>query len=561
MRKLLERWLDGRMARWLGICFFLTILLYSHLSVCLHASGKITSIVGTIKTNGDIAKRGKTVFAGDVITVGPASKAVIRFSDGSIVNIDKDTTLAVEQTNEKETILKMLLGKLRAKVKKFQAKVRASRKFELKTPTAICAVRGTEFSVEVLPEGKTAIEVYEGFVGARNIQGIGDEVVVYENQRTEVIMDKAPSSPEQLRTEIQIERSASEKSEVKKEVGLQMTKDQVQSAAAEEMRLAEYQEGKTLVDVFGKRVRLEEYIMRPRSDQFKFVVLNERDDRFDYFYYKGTFNTTLPDDLSVALKDMNGKLGATAPTYYLTEYEKAFSNTTDNSKDTATGGHLVKVEYNDNGTFKITDDSSASNTRTVNTVDSTRGAYDPASDTFDSTKTTAKEISIYNADTDIYDTFSAGQTLWKTRFNTYTHALNNVTKQWYLRADSSKNTLASDMDGYWIYPAKNSAGSTIYGNWGVESTESTYPDGNVFHHRIKITYYDSTFEQYDNYIIADDGKVASFSDFENITSGKAYKQELLKWNYQQVLTATEFGTRKIDLVVEPKIFIKSGLIQ
>ena len=51
------------------------------------------------------------------------------------------------------------------------------------------------------------------------------------------------------------------------------------------------------------------------------------------------------------------------------------------------------------------------------------------------------------------------------------------------------------------------------------------------------------------------------SAFAGISTGSEYKGELLKWNYEQQVTASEFGGRKIDLVVEPKIFIKSGLIQ
>ncbi|MDD5303522.1 MAG: hypothetical protein PHS14_10490 [Elusimicrobia bacterium] len=39
-----------------------------------------------------------------------------------------------------------------------------------------------------------------------------------------------------------------------------------------------------------------------------------------------------------------------------------------------------------------------------------------------------------------------------------------------------------------------------------------------------------------------------------------FKQTLLGWNFQTIVTACEFGGRKIDLVVEPKIFIQSGLI-
>mgnify|MGYP000315474944 CR=1 FL=1 len=51
------------------------------------------------------------------------------------------------------------------------------------------------------------------------------------------------------------------------------------------------------------------------------------------------------------------------------------------------------------------------------------------------------------------------------------------------------------------------------------------------------------------------------SAFAGLSTGADYKGELLKWNYQQQITASEFNGRSIDLVVEPKIFIKSGLIQ
>ncbi|MDO8734028.1 MAG: FecR family protein [Elusimicrobiota bacterium] len=508
----------------------------------IYASGEIIFVAGEVKTNERNATQGSKIETGDIIASGSNSEAVVKLENGSVLNISQNSMVAVEETSSDNSVFKTILGKVKAKVQKLKTR----QKFEIKTPTAICAVRGTEFQVEVFSDGKTAIEVYEGIVGARNIQGIGDEVAVYENQKSEVLLNKAPSSPESLKAEIQSIQRDPEKSEIKKEVGLQMTKEQVQSAAAEEIRLAEYQEGKTLIDVFGKRVRLEEYIMRPAADQFKLVVLNERDDRFDYFYYKGKFNKTLPADLNLALKDLNGKLGDTAPDYYLTEYEKAFSNTQDSSKDTSTGGHLVKITYNSNGTFTITDNDSAANTKIVNAADATNGAYDPVSDIFDSAKTTAQEINLYNPDNDKFETFSAGQTLWKTRFNSYEHAINGLRKQFYLRTDATKNVLASDLDGNWIYPAANSAGATIYGNWGVASTESTYPDGDVFHNRIKITYLDGTYELYDNYIISDDGRVANFSDFNNTTTGTEYKKELLMWNYQQVLTATEFSGRKID---------------
>ena len=56
------------------------------------------------------------------------------------------------------------------------------------------------------------------------------------------------------------------------------------------------------------------------------------------------------------------------------------------------------------------------------------------------------------------------------------------------------------------------------------------------------------------------GSIAPRSAFAGISTGADYKGELLKWNYEQQVGAIEFQGRKIDLVVEPKIFIKSGLI-
>lgn len=69
------------------------------------------------------------------------------------------------------------------------------------------------------------------------------------------------------------------------------------------------------------------------------------------------------------------------------------------------------------------------------------------------------------------------------------------------------------------------------------------------------------WDKWDSYIIDDEGKIASFGDFANITSGADYRARMLKWNYQQIITADEFGGRKIDLVFEPKVLIESGLIQ
>jgi hypothetical protein len=88
------------------------------------------------------------------------------------------------------------------------------------------------------------------------------------------------------------------------------------------------------------------------------------------------------------------------------------------------------------------------------------------------------------------------------------------------------------------------------------------PDGTVLHDKIRLTYGTGTYwEQYDNYIVGDDGRVASLGDFSGSRTGVAYRETLLKWNFEQVITCSLFGGRKIDLVIEPKTLIQSGIIR
>lgn len=519
-------------------------------------TARIVSVTGSAQRQQNDAARwvplraGDTLAAGSVLKTLPRSRARVTLADGSSILLYPNSHMTVSDASARSPLLKMAAGKLKAWIS--HAKKRT--KFEVKTPVAVCSVRGTEFTVAVEPSGETDVEVLKGLLGVRAIDGTGEEVPLGAGERLSVAADKP------LTGELKSVIFGGVK-DARYEVGLSMDKNEVQAAAAYEMRLAEYQEGKTMVDVFGKRVRLEEYVMRSAPDTFKLVVLNERDARFDYFYYQGTFNKTLPDDLRVALNGLSGRLGTTAPEYFLTGYEQVFSNTRDYVKDTGAGGHLVKITYNADGTFTLTDPDNPSTTRTVNAWDADHGAYDPVTDTFDAGRTSAYDLFVYAPADDSFQSFTAGQTLWRTRFNNYEHVINGVRKQWYLPANPAANMLVSDLDGHWLYPSLDSYGNTIYGEWGTASSEATTPDAGYLHNRLHLTYYDNTFEQYDTYIISDDGSLAATSAFAGITTGAAYKQELLKWNYQQVITATEFQGRTIDLVVEPKILIKSGIIQ
>jgi hypothetical protein len=63
------------------------------------------------------------------------------------------------------------------------------------TPSAVLAVRGTEYGVEVEKDGDTSIAVFEGTVEVWEASGVGERILIHAGQASRVRRGKAPSSP------------------------------------------------------------------------------------------------------------------------------------------------------------------------------------------------------------------------------------------------------------------------------------------------------------------------------------------------------------------------------
>ena len=495
-----------------------------------------------------LVELGERLAEGTAVITGENSSVDLDLDQGHRLRVTAEAHLTLSSLQAEKTKTYLHKGNVLSKVRP----LKGQEKFMIQTPSAVCAVRGTEFWTGVSDKG-TAVQVYKGMVGML-APGGASELTIRAGESAGILSDGSVVPPRSAAT-----RGASDSPlarAARHEVSLDMTRQEVMAAAAAEIRLAEYREGKSLIDVEGRRVRLEEYIMRPRPNEFKFVVLNERKDQLDYFFYHGTFNRTLPADLSVALRDVSGRFGTTAPDYYLTAYEMGQSNTRDSVRDTASGGHLVKITIDSNGDYVLTDPTDPSNTRTVTGVedngDGTYDVYNPLADAF--SIVTADQLSdatrfgVYMPETRTFQNLGEGDTYWKTRFNSYTHQINNNTKISYAAAGAANILAAATHDANWTY-----AGGFVL---PVTTIDPLTLDVTITHY-----YGDGTFESYRTVLIDDNGHVAPQSAFAGVSTGADYKGELLKWNYEQQVSATEFEGRKIDLVVEPRIFIQSGLIQ
>lgn len=457
--------------------------------------------------------RGQVLAAGDQLKTASGSRATVTFDDASRVQLNPGSSFTLKEATPQASGMELKLGSLKAWISKS-----LNRRFQVRTPTAVCSVRGTEFGVDVDGSGDTSVQMFGGLLAVADTTG--NEVLLKDQESVRVTSEGLGRVTDAGTRE---ERGGDGEANrvAKREVDLRMSKEEVQAAAAEESKLSEYQEGKALIDVNGNRVRVEEYIVRPAADQFKLVVLNERDTRFDYFFYHGTFNQALPSDMSVALRQIPGCLDA-ACSYFMTSYRTGRSNTQDNMLEEASGGHMVDVNNN-----------------AVGAQDDVTAAFDPVTAT--------------------YIPVATNRPFFSTLYDNYNLTFNGVSHQSWAGAN-----IQNMVSGQALAPVFTNV-TTVQNSPGCAPPDCTYNEisEGIFHDVVYASNGDgSIWEKYDSYVISDEGKIATTRDFAATGfSGKSFKETLLGWNFQTIVTASEFGGRKIDLVVEPKIFIQSGLIQ
>ncbi len=317
--------------------------LFIFLFVCSAESAHVYKIKGEIFYRENSSAQWKklresdenmTLKSGYEIRTSRASSIEILMDDGSKIKMAPLSYSKLEEENQTESKLNLFAGKIRNWVKKF------SKKFSIKTPTAVCAVRGTDFVTSVDAEGNTRVEVYDGRVLTSDSNGM--ESLVRRGQFIEVNRQGLthpqdnPNPPQSMDSSL-----GDRKLIAKKEIYTDISKESILKQAQSEMQMSEYQNRKVAIDAFGNRVRMEEYIVRPAAEQFKYVVLNTRKNDFNFGKILFTFDEALPDDLSLATKNMINYEGSTEPRWVLKEMTSIISNTLDKVTEDASGGHMV----------------------------------------------------------------------------------------------------------------------------------------------------------------------------------------------------------------------------
>ena len=115
---------------------------------------------------------------GDQVDTRGGGRVVIDLSDGSMVVVEPQSLIVIKDFRQAESLrelFEILVGRVRVRINHFGGRPNP---YRMNSPTASLAVRGTEFSIEVGPNGETQVMVYEGAVEVTSLSDPSQTVLV-----------------------------------------------------------------------------------------------------------------------------------------------------------------------------------------------------------------------------------------------------------------------------------------------------------------------------------------------------------------------------------------------
>ncbi len=137
------------------------------------------------------AETGMPLEEGDLIVVPADASAEVALDGGSLITVRENSEFKIEKTAKGDATFFLQVGSLLAKIQKL-----GENRLRVRTPTAVAAVRGTEFGVEVEGESSHVGVFDEGKVVVSGDSG--EPMTLISNQETSVAKGKTPGNATQL---------------------------------------------------------------------------------------------------------------------------------------------------------------------------------------------------------------------------------------------------------------------------------------------------------------------------------------------------------------------------
>ncbi|NOX88315.1 MAG: FecR domain-containing protein [Calditrichaeota bacterium] len=191
------------------IAVIVFLILVSFANQASKSSAKVKFLLGDVqlmrqgKTQWQKIRFNQNIYEGDRIRTSLNARVELAMPDGSVIKINENTMFDVKEIKTPENdrsdrmSFTLWVGSIFAKFQKI-VEQRQSRTVE--SPSAVVAVRGTEFDMTVDQKQTTTVRVYEGRVAIRSKQVAG-EVLVGTNQQSKVEPGKPPTPPAPFKSE------------------------------------------------------------------------------------------------------------------------------------------------------------------------------------------------------------------------------------------------------------------------------------------------------------------------------------------------------------------------
>jgi len=143
------------------------------------------------------AEAGMPLEAGDEVRTGSDGKAEVAVSADSLLELGPESEFRVDSAARSAGSFTLSLGRLVAKLRSLTL---VRERLSFRTPTAVAAVRGTEFALEVQDDGGTALGVFdEGKVAVKSMADPAVEETVVESSQEVVLPPRGQEVRSRLR--------------------------------------------------------------------------------------------------------------------------------------------------------------------------------------------------------------------------------------------------------------------------------------------------------------------------------------------------------------------------
>ncbi len=260
---------------------------------------------------------------GGAIRTGSDGAAVLLMPNKTKVWLKETSTLEIEQRSTLASRLALVFGCIKIRVPHLMRK----EKFEVRTPAAVCAVRGTEFTMDTTEDGKMDLKVLFGEVKLRftvppekgkmefNIpQGQGLKMEEKGKAAKPALLDAKTEraalenwnpglKPEERQRELK--QKENDRAQVKEFAKVTNSSEKTVKGFLNVVKESDLEAGRTMTDMHGNLVRVDQRMMRPDNNTIQFFNLVKRPNYADFtgrqFAYNGGVQTNRLDLMQMSM--------------------------------------------------------------------------------------------------------------------------------------------------------------------------------------------------------------------------------------------------------------------